>query len=310
MSRVLVLGDIIGDLYRTFRYRKQCPDSPSTPVGVSVESTLLPGGAANVALNVAALAPNDCQVDLMGVLDWELFDVIARSQVWTGHSLLVDPASSIRKERIAIIGPDESLHPPIARLDNRTLIDVADARMIVRHLEGYLRNEGRPDLIVVSDYACGVLTDHLIDVLRPHMDRVLVDTKRRDLSVFSGAMFAKLNLDEHSAVLITDPMPERHFRYYVVTRGSKGATLSIRRDLDGSSSSCITGEFRPIETDAIDVCGCGDTFLAGLAAGMIRYDDPFEATIFANCAASTVVSRPRTAVADLHETLLKTGRKT
>ncbi len=58
----------------------------------------------------------------------------------------------------------------------------------------------------------------------------------------------------------------------------------------------------------VDVCGCGDTAMAGIAASLLNSSDPFTAVQFANAAAATVITQKRTAVADLSQTLKLLGR--
>ena len=300
------MGDAIADVYRTFEYRKQCPDSPGTPVGVELGVDLRPGGAANVALNVAALT-RDCKVDLIAVLDQDLarsIKSLSSNRVDMSHAVFVIDGPCLLKERIIIEGMEGSF---VARLDNMTRITLSAERSLEWHLAQYL-SENDPDLILLSDYACGAFTPGVLESLLPFRDRLLVDTKETDLSIFSGSLLAKLNAGEYARVLERDHSPERHFKFFVVTRGDAGARLIINRSVPGGSIvNSIDISARRV--DAVDVCGCGDTFLAGLAAGLLRFDDPFEATTFANAAASTVVTQPRTAVADLRKTLESIGRE-
>lgn len=305
MKRVLVVGDAISDVYRAFNYRKQCPDSPKTPVGIESGCVVRAGGAANVALNLVALSHQGYLVDFVSVMDDDCARVVkrhSRNLINLYYTLVVSPDESIRKERILLDGN------MIARLDNRTTIDSSNAIGIEEILQEYLRNN-RPDLIVLSDYNCGVLTDRVIELLRPHFDRLIIDTKRVDLSVFSGSLLVKLNAQEYGRVLETEGIPEQYFRFFVVTRGALGARLIIRNEMEGNTTVVNTINIRAQPVDAVDVCGCGDTFLAGIAAGLLRFDDPFEAISFANAAAATVVTQPKTAIADLDKALEMIGRK-
>lgn len=307
MKRILVIGDAIADVYRAFEYRKTCPDAPGTPVGIQREIEVRPGGAANVAVNLAALAPVDCSIDLIAALDYDTAQAVKRlsaRRVGLSESIVAASDEVLRKERIVIDGGFA------ARLDNILRVEPHIAGMLRVRIEQHLATF-TPDLIVLSDYSGGALTDALIEVLRPHRHRLMVDTKRTDLECFSGSLLAKLNQQEHDRVLLVDHSPERYFKYYVVTCGALGARLHIRKIDPTHEYIAITNvaRFPGRKVQAVDVCGCGDTFLAGLAAGLIRYDDVFEAVSFANCAAATVVTQQRTAVANLAETLEMTGRE-
>lgn len=320
-GRILVIGDSIADVYRMFEYRKQCPDAPETPVGLLSCMETRAGGAANVAANLAALVPSDRKIDLISVLDIDIARALkyaSLNRVDISDCLIVDREQSLRKERILfdrLDGRDRSL---MVRLDNRTSIDPIDADGVRNAVHNYFESHSIPELVVVSDYDGGVLTDGLLEELRCVMHLVVVDTKRTDLSCFSGCLLAKLNAIEYDRVLANDASPERHARYFIVTRGEMGARLIMRSGFDEERSTfpyhvfgsrVVTTDFSARDADVVDVCGCGDTFLAGVVAGIIRYGDPFEAVSFANAAAATVVSQSGVSVADLQATLVMTGRE-
>jgi D-beta-D-heptose 7-phosphate kinase/D-beta-D-heptose 1-phosphate adenosyltransferase len=331
VKRVLVIGDAIADVYREFEYKKPCPDAPDTPAAIQSSRDVRPGGAANVAVNLAALAP-DAAVDLVCVIGMEVaraVKAISSNRVDMHSSILVDDEQGLVKERILIGGMDSDRRSFVARLDNRRAVEPTDADYLADYLERYLVTR-QPDLIVLSDYDGGALTERVMALLAPLRDRLIVDTKRTDLSCFSSggrsvisgvpesrSLFVKLNRDEHRRVLLHDPIPERNFMYFVVTRGAGDVTLTVYRDASdfsprGVSIMGSTSQTMRIHAvsgvDVVDVCGCGDTFLAGIAAGLLRYNDPYEAVAFANAAAADVVSKPRTAVASLEHTLELTGR--
>ncbi len=336
MKRVLVIGDSIADVYRDFVYKKQCPDAPDVPAAIQSGYDLRPGGAANVAVNLAALAP-DISIDLASVLSPETARAVKRissSRVDMYRSVIVDHDQSLVKERILINGMDSDRRSFIARLDNRRSIKRDFVESLEHLLDRYLAESPDVELVVLSDYDGGVLSERVLHLLAPFRDRLIVDTKRTDLSCFSSgerslvssvpsdrSLFAKLNEAEHRAVLLGDPLPERHFKYFVVTRGELGAKMIVYRDIGREnrsslkSETVIMGSMSQVVSipaasgvEAIDVCGCGDTFLAGIAAGLLRYNDPYEALSFANAAAATVVSQSRTAVASLQKALEMTGR--
>jgi sugar/nucleoside kinase (ribokinase family) len=159
-----------------------------------------------------------------------------------------------------------------------------------------------------SDYGAGTVGRNSLAMLLDHRDKLLVDTKLEDLSVFGAGrrrtLLAKLNDVEWRAAKAIHHSPEEFFNFLVVTRGELGAALMVRPAPDQAGRSvCETVVARAHSVAVADVCGCGDTFLAGLAAAMADGRDPYTAVQFANAAAATVVSQPRTAVADLNNVL-------
>lgn len=308
MRRVLVVGDIITDVYRDCLFKKMCPDAPGVQAVIESSTEIVPGGAANVALNLAALAPN-ALVDLIGVTSSDLAAVLKRR---SGNRIGLDfielvgnHADDLRKERICLDGA------PLVRVDSRRRVNPFLREQVGHMIRDYLANHD-PDLVVVSDYDGGSLygqsDDANLQLLLTMRDRLLVDTKISKLSVFEGTLLAKLNQTEWEQALMRDPIPERFFGTLIVTRGAAGADVIVRRPVEGPLSVTHTIRVKGIPVDAVDVCGCGDTFLAGLAASLLGNSDPFTAAQFANAAAATVVTRPRTAVADREATLRMLGR--
>ncbi len=305
MKRVLVIGDVIADVYRDCTFKKMCPDAPDVKAIVEHSRDLRPGGAANVAVNLTALAP-DVRVHLIGEMDNQLARAVkqaGRNRVNMEHCEFTENVLS--KERVSLDGQF------LVRVDNKARTDTFTAEGIYHSLKEYLSYYD-PDLVVVSDYAGGSINQDTFEVLLSMRERLLVDTKMTDLSVFGSddrkTRLVKLNYDEWKAVVATEAAPERFFRSMVMTRGQGGAYLSIRHD-DGPRSTTHTLRVPGHRVDTIDVCGCGDTFMAGLAASLVKSDDDFTAVQFANAAAATVVSQPRTAVADREQTLKLLGRE-
>lgn len=301
MKRVLVIGDIISDVYRDTTFRKECPDAPGVRAVVDGAQEVRPGGAANVAVNLDALAPG-VTVDLIGATDATLLRSIryltnGRVSTWFTHIT----STPLIKERILVDGEF------VLRLDNRVSVSPYDTEKVTDNLRNYLA-ECDPDLVVLADYAGGTVGIQALQTLLGMRERLLVDTKLIDLSLLSGTFLVKLNDSEHRTVLLSDHSPERHMENLVVTRGSRGAQLIRYESGHPSVTHTLTapgrGNGRPV-----DVCGCGDTFLAALAASFVGGNtDAFTALQFANAAASTVVTQERTAVADLQKTLKMLGR--
>jgi len=310
MKRVLVIGDIIEDVYRECHFKKMCPDAPTAKALVQSSVDVRPGGAANVAVNLAALAP-DIMVDLIGVMNSDLaakVKQLSQNRVSMEYVELTSwPGDHLQKERILLEGET------VVRLDNRSRVTSFMRGQVGKLLRDYLAYHD-PDLVIMSDYDGGTLygedltDDANLQILLGMKDRLLVDTKITDLSVFQGTLLAKLNASEWERTVMTEPAPERFFDMLVVTRGERGADLVIRRQISPGKSVTHTITAPAPQVQAVDVCGCGDTFLAGLAAMMLRNPDPYTAIQFANAAACTVVTKPRTAVADRETALSIVGR--
>lgn len=299
------MGDIIADVYQGCAFKKMCPDAPTVRAIVEGGYELLPGGAANVAINLAALSP-DTIVDLIGIVDVETAWVIkhiSRNRVTMANAVFTDHREMLVKKRIVLDGD------VILRLDSSDINPGIHNGSVAWALEQYFYGN-RPDLIVLSDYAGGTMQPWTVGQLLAYRERLLIDTKDIDLSKFEGSLCAKLNYHEWEAVVRAgEAAPERFFRSMVVTQGKYGALLLKREELSPTASRTHQMMVRGHEVETVDVCGCGDTFLAGLTASLLKNDDMYTAVQFANAAASTVVTQPRTAVADLKRTLGLVGRE-
>jgi D-beta-D-heptose 7-phosphate kinase/D-beta-D-heptose 1-phosphate adenosyltransferase len=300
VKKVLVVGDAIADVYCDCSFKKMCPDAPETRAVVVQSRDLRPGGAANVALNMVALAP-DVRVSLIAEIDVEMGFLLKRRS-WNKLDLeyIVRNDGMLTKERILIDGQ------LVLRKDNRSDVGPYIRELIEHKIRDYL-SENDPDLIIVSDYAHGSLSEASWDMLLACRDRLLVDTKKVDLSMFRDGdrrtKLIKLNRSEWSDVVARDAIPERYFEAFIVTLGADGAELMMHKEMNDKVSVTNNLKDEAHGVSVVDVCGCGDTFMAGLAASLLKNDDYFTAMQFANAAAATVVSQPRTAVADLSETL-------
>ena len=296
--RVLVIGDAILDIYVECLLKKMCPEDQRAPALIKDSVDTRPGGAANVAVNLAELSPGT-QVDLIAVLD----DDLARVIKWDGKNRVNMEWSvfdlPLTKTRYLL--PDGRI---VARIDNQAKISDYAAGRLYTKLSDYL-SEHVPDLILLSDYAGGALSDPILATLLRVRERLIIDTKVKDLSVFSEGgrtLGCKLNRDEWADALQRDSTPERHFKFLVVTRGEKGARLHLHRR-EGEQDICSSMDFEGFRACVEDTNGCGDSFLAGFAASFLRNRDPFTATDFGNAAGAVVVSKERTAIAGLGEVL-------
>lgn len=311
MKKVLIVGDSILDVYRDCSFKKECPDAPGVPAGIQNSIELRAGGAANVAANLLSLSL-DVSIDLAGMVDCRLLHPLGLRVPLERLSIShidrnVADHQGIVKERIIVDGK------MLVRVDNRSSVDNSLAESVCRYVQQRLLEE-QYDLIILSDYGAGTVNGKCLDLLLEHRDILLIDTKEPDLSRFGSigqkALLIKLNEQEWKAALGRHHSPEQFFDFMVVTRGSDGAMLYSHR-LSESQGASITRTFSIPGHDVpqVDVCGCGDTFLAGLASSMLSGRDIFDSLRFANCAAATVVSRPRTCIADLTATLELFGRK-
>lgn len=189
-------------------------------------------------------------------------------------------------------------HHPMLRADFELARPPA---MRVRLAERVARALPVHDLVVMSDYAKGALSDcgPLIQAAQAAGKRVLVDPKGRDWSRYAGATLIKPNLatlddllgevaDEAGRERLVTGLRERlHLRHLLLTRGEGGMTLFD--DAGGTHERAHTREVH-------DVTGAGDTVLATLAWRLAEGDDAVQAMRWARVAAGLAVQTFGTAV--------------
>ena len=305
-ARVLVLGDVMLDRYVSGSASRLSPEAPIPVLRPTASRTTL-GGAANVALNVAALGGN---VSLVGVVGddmpgQEVARLLAAAPGIDPHLVIVAGRPTTAKTRF-MVGVHQLL-----RLDEETsdAIDATAAECVLLEFADALRTA---DVIVLSDYAKGVLTDA---VLRGALDQartsgriVIADPKRPDFAAYHGATV--LTPNEHEARLAThidaadDAEADRAGRHaldatggeaVLVTRSAKGLTL-VRRDEPAMHLPTRARE-------VADVSGAGDTLVAALAVALGAAASLPEAATLANITAGISVGKQGTATVSSDELL-------
>jgi D-beta-D-heptose 7-phosphate kinase / D-beta-D-heptose 1-phosphate adenosyltransferase len=297
-TRVLVAGDLMLDRYWSGATRRISPEAPVPVVHVGrVEDR--PGGAANVALNLAALG---CRVTLAGVTgDDEAADILttrlAEQGILTRLNRRAD-VPTITKLRVL------SHHQQLIRLDfEAPLTPLGEdplPGLVAQTLETC-------DLLVLSDYAKGTLADPepLIEAARLLNKPVLVDPKGLDFVRYRGATLLTPNRAELEAIVgvCGDDVTliergqrlraELDLKALLVTLGERGLLL-LRREAEALHLPTRARE-------VFDVTGAGDTVIATLAAALGAGVEISEACALANCAAGLAVGKLGTATVTARE---------
>jgi rfaE bifunctional protein kinase chain/domain len=291
-SRVLVVGDVMLDRYWFGEVERISPEAPVPVVRVARREDRL-GGAANVARNVAALGG---QVTLVGVLGAdEAGDSIRRLSTEAGiHADLIADPSLHTTLKMRVLGRQQQLlrvdfeqHPEQAALDS---VDAALARHLANH-----------DIVVLSDYAKGVLTrvESLVAMARHAGIPVLVDPKGDDYARYRGATLVTPNRSEmqqavgrwNSEAELTDRAQrlraDLDLEALLVTRSEQGMTLFTDAGRDHIDAQAH---------EVFDVSGAGDTVLATLAVSRAIGLPWAEAMGWANKAGGIAVGKLGTSV--------------
>ena len=305
--RVLVVGDLMLDRYIVGDVDRISPEAP-VPVLRHAHRYQRPGGAANVAMNLAGLG---CQALLAGLwgADAEQRELSAALEAASIDTAGVVSSSLPTISKTRIVGRTQQL----LRLDieSREAPSGADIEHLRDRVLGLVE---KVHAVILSDYAKGALTYELcastIRAARRCEIPILVDPKTSDLSKYSGATMVCPNLSELSLATglqleSKDPRnleallaaaehqrAEHGFDYLAATMSERGIQV-----LSAGSSYHSPARAREV----FDVSGAGDTVIATLAASMAAGLKVETATDLANLAAGIVVGKVGTAPVAHHE---------
>lgn len=298
-ARVLVLGDVMLDRYVYGSVERISPEAP-IPV-MSVERSVdMPGGAANVVRNIASLG---AQATLVGVIGADSSGEDLKKQLQAlptvQASLVVDDLRPTTlktryvSDRQQIIRADVESRAPLT------------SQITVRLLDTFRSALATTDVVILSDYAKGVLSDEVTRVAIADAagagKPVIVDPKSRDFSKYKGCRVLTPNRVEMQLACGHDCGTDE-----LVVAGAQRAidagiceTVVVTRGRDGVS--VVERNVSPVHLHAtarevFDVSGAGDTLLAVLSLGLAAGGQIAQAAGLANLAAGIVVAKPGTAV--------------
>ncbi len=287
-ARVLVAGDLLLDRYWHGSTTRISPEAPVPVVRIGRDE-VRPGGAGNVAGNVAALGGRVELVAATGDDDQGrlLADLLGAAGVQCRLHTRAG-GSTIVKLRVM------SQHQQLIRLDFEDSPEPVPPPAIQALVEQALDG---CNVMVISDYAKGTLADvaGLVKAARAAGVMAIVDPKGADFQRYRGATVLTPNLREFEAV-VGDCADEARIaerglaliesldlQALLVTRGEAGMTL-LRRD---GVAAHMPAEAREV----FDVTGAGDTVCAVLASALSAGADLARAARLANIAAGIAVGR-------------------
>ncbi|HCD78534.1 MAG TPA: D-glycero-beta-D-manno-heptose-7-phosphate kinase, partial [Alphaproteobacteria bacterium] len=297
---LLVIGDVMLDRYIDGRVTRMSPEAPVPVLEKSAESDM-PGGAANVACNLAALG---CDVRLLAVTgDDAAGDRLASllgSNLAIDFARICDPdRPTTRKTRFRSDGQQ------VLRVDEELTASVSDD-VQARLLDSVKSQLATVNAVILSDYAKGGLPVSLMQqIIAAANDAgipVIADPKQSDFGSYAGASLLTPNLAELRAAtgLVDDDLEAiaNATSTLAATHSIDAilATLSAR----GMLLSDAAGDWQHAPAEArevFDVSGAGDTVVAMLAACVAAGIAHQDALPLANLAAGVVVGKSGTAVA-------------
>lgn len=298
-AKILIIGDVMLDQYWHGNTSRISPESPVPVVHVNriVER---PGGAANVALNVAALGAKASLLGLVGKDSAANSLAVFLSNAGVAHQLEVLPdQATITKLRVL------SRHQQMIRLDTESPFLESNAKKSL--YEKYDRMLADVNLVILSDYGKGTLSqssDLIAKAIAKNI-KVIVDPKSTDYAMYRGASVITPNLKEFEAVVgacpTVDLLVEKARR--LLSEFQIGA-LVVTRGEHGLSVVCANGDATHVPSivrEVHDVTGAGDTVIAVLSAALASGLDLVSAATLGNIAAGIAVGKLGAATVTVQE---------
>jgi D-glycero-beta-D-manno-heptose-7-phosphate kinase len=302
--RVLVLGDVMLDVYLRGVASRISPEAPVPVVRIEEEWRAL-GGAANVAANVASLGAS-CQ--LIGCVGDDRAGTDLRAEL-NRHGIGSDGMVVAAGRPTTIKTRIMARHQQVARFDHETDAELGDvaAEDVVAAVERLIANA---DALVLEDYNKGLPTRPVIEgALGAAMAAgkpVVVDPKLRNFFDYQGATVFKPNQSELAAALRMPVRPEDAPWLEGVRRQLGCEHLLVTLGEDGMALLTGHGDLLRVPTVArsvYDVSGAGDTVTAVLAVALAAGASIIESALLANHAAGIEVGKAGVATVSPQELL-------
>ena len=302
-KKILIVGDIMLDKYIWGEVLRISPEAPVQVVNV-LKETYEPGGASNVANNVAALDGNAFMVGIAGNDEAKniLLEELKRKGINTNGIFTDNDKPTTQKVRI--VGRSQQLLRVDYEKKEHVHKNIESA--MITFLEKTIKDI---DVVVISDYAKGVITpeisQRLIQISRENNKIVIVDPKPKHRDLYANVTLITPNNAEASEMTnIEDESDDalieignKLLKYLntnvLITRVEKGMSL-FERD----------GSIKHIPANAKEVyslIGAGDTVVATIALAMASGANLEEAATLANIAAGIKVGKIGTASVSIDE---------
>lgn len=303
-AKVLVIGDLMLDEFIWGTVDKISPEAPVPVVLVQSES-FMPGGASNVANNIAALGG---KVYLSGIVGNDknadiLTGELTKKGIDLGGVIVDGGRPTILKTRII------AHHQQMVRVDRERVESVSDN--ICDQILSFVRRKiDEVDALIVEDYGKGVITARLLNEVIPlakrHKKIITVDPKIDHSSYYKGITSItpnkqeaeglsgiKIESDEDIGRAAKRILKNLKLESVLVTLGENGMRLFEK-------SGQVT-HIPTVAQEVFDVSGAGDTVIATFTLALASGATMKDAAYIANYAGGIVVGKVGVAVVTTQE---------
>ena len=302
-ARVLVVGDVMLDRYWFGDVTRISPEAPVPVVHVQ-RTEERPGGAANVARNIASLGGKATLLSVVGddEAGRSLAALLEKEHVTT---LFHKDAQLPTTVKLRVIGRQQQL----LRIDFET---PPSREVLEDKLGDFETLVDSVDVVILSDYGKGGLThvSKMIKAAKAHGKQILVDPKGDVFARYRGATLLTPNRGEFRQVAgrWKDEADLARRAETLRTALDLDALLVTRSEEGMSLFSSAGAMHEPTQAQEVyDVSGAGDTVIATLGLMIAAGANMADAVRIANRAAGVVVGKLGTATVSRDELISSLG---
>lgn len=307
---IVIVGDLVAD---QFLHGTIARVSREAPVFIlrHDETNTLPGGAANAAMNTAALGADAIAIGIVGDDEAGRALLSKLSDGGVDCSGVITSREMKTTTKVRVLGGQEhAVRQQVIRIDYENG-NLPDDQTITKLIDNLTIKSGDADAIIISDYDYGAadrrVFEKALEISKEKGIPLVVDS-RFALKRFKGATAATPNEDEAVKLLgerfseegCENLRTELNLDALLVTRGNKGMVL-FEKDVQPSVINAV-GSLEPI-----DVTGAGDTVIAAFTLGLASGLAAIDAAEVANHAGGIVVMKKGTATLTMDELLESLG---
>lgn len=279
--RVLIIGDVMLDSYVYGKVERISPEAPVPIVAVEKRENRL-GGAANVALNIAALGASPILCSIIGddLRGDDFINLLEEKHIPTNH--IFKSPHRITTTKYRIIGNNAQM----LRVDEEVLtsINEKEAQLLLNTIESIIKAK-KTDVIIFEDYDKGLLEPSLIskivDLAIRYGVPVAVDPKKKNFFAYKNVTLFKPNLKELREGLKLDYINPKDFESIKKILLEFGSQMNVENVLVTLSEAglAFAVKDKTHQTDVVkhipahlrniaDVSGAGDTVISVAALGL------------------------------------------
>ena len=305
-KKIVIVGDLVADQFLRGTINRVSREAPVFILRHD-ETETLPGGAANAAVNVAALGGN---VSLIGFVGKDengkvLCEKLAESNVNCDFVIESNQFRTTTKIRV-LAGQHYAPRQQVIRIDYENK-EETNAELKNKLIENFIKASSNADAIVISDYNYGAANAEITEAagkIAKEKNIPLLADSRFCLENFKGATTATPNQEEIEQILGED-FTEKDcinlceklgFEALLITRGNQGMLL-LEKNKPPFSIDAVGAK------EPVDVTGAGDTVIAAYALGLASKLSFSESAKLANHAGGIVVMKKGTASVTAKELL-------